>query len=152
MNFETISVSVDRRGVAALTLRRHAQVFQQALSGLNNPLIAFAVKANPNVAVLTLLGKEGLGADVVSVGEMRRALAAGIPANRIVFSEKFACPVSGFTIPEIEPRLFSFNAPLGACPACDGLGAELVFDERLIVPDSGLSLAQGANQTQASGA
>lgn len=71
---------------SASTLRRHAQVVQQALSGLDNPLIAFAVKANPNVAVLTLLGKEGLGADVVSVGEMRRALAAGIPANRIVFS------------------------------------------------------------------
>ena len=71
---------------SAATLRRHAQVVQQALSGLDNPLIAFAVKANPNVAVLTLLGKEGLGADVVSVGEMRRALAAGIPASRIVFS------------------------------------------------------------------
>jgi excinuclease ABC subunit A len=55
--------------------------------------------------------------------------------ERIVFSEKFACPVSGFTIPEIEPRLFSFNAPYGACPACDGLGSELFFDERLVVPD-----------------
>ncbi|ARJ68507.1 excinuclease ABC subunit UvrA [Paracoccus contaminans] len=64
--------------------------------------------------------------------------------ERITFSENFACPVSGFTIPEIEPRLFSFNAPLGACPACDGLGVELFFDERLVVPDSGLSLAQGA--------
>ena len=50
-------------------------------------------------------------------------------------SENFACPVSGFTIPEIEPRLFSFNAPFGACPECDGLGMELFFDERLIVPD-----------------
>ena len=68
------------------TLRRHAQVFQQALSSLDRPLIAFAVKANPNIAVLKLLGQEGLGADVVSEGEMRRALAAGIPADRIVFS------------------------------------------------------------------
>ena len=65
-------------------------------------------------------------------------------AERITFSENFACPVSGFTIPEIEPRLFSFNAPLGACPACDGLGVELFFDERLVVPDTGLSVAQGA--------
>ncbi len=64
--------------------------------------------------------------------------------ERITFSENFACPVSGFTIPEIEPRLFSFNAPFGACPACDGLGVELFFDERLVVPDSGLSIAQGA--------
>jgi excinuclease ABC subunit A len=65
-------------------------------------------------------------------------------ATRTTFSEKFACPVSGFTIPEIEPRLFSFNAPFGACPVCDGLGVELFFDERLIVPDQGLTLAQGA--------
>ncbi len=63
---------------------------------------------------------------------------------RTTFSEKFACPVSGFTISEIEPRLFSFNAPSGACPACDGLGVELFFDERLIVPDESLSLAKGA--------
>ncbi len=65
-------------------------------------------------------------------------------AERTTFSEKFACPVSGFTIPEIEPRLFSFNAPFGACPVCDGLGMELFFDERLIVPDVTLSLAKGA--------
>ena len=64
--------------------------------------------------------------------------------ERHTFSEKFACPVSGFTIPEIEPRLFSFNAPFGACPACDGLGVELFFDERLVVPDVTLKIADGA--------
>jgi len=64
--------------------------------------------------------------------------------ERITFSEKFACPVSGFTIAEIEPRLFSFNAPFGACPDCDGLGQELYFDERLVVPDDTLSLLDGA--------
>ncbi|MEZ5913146.1 MAG: excinuclease ABC subunit UvrA [Paracoccaceae bacterium] len=64
--------------------------------------------------------------------------------ERLTFSERFACPVSGFTIPEIEPRLFSFNAPFGACPACDGLGVELFFDERLVVPDAALRLADGA--------
>ena len=69
---------------------------------------------------------------------------AGIPANRIVFSEKFACPVSGFTIAEIEPRLFSFNAPQGACPACDGLGEKLLFDEDLVVPNHALSIKKGA--------
>ena len=69
---------------------------------------------------------------------------AGEDPVRTTFSEKFACPVSGFTIPEIEPRLFSFNAPFGACPVCDGLGVELFFDERLVVPDQGLSLGQGA--------
>ncbi len=64
--------------------------------------------------------------------------------ERHTFSEKFACPVSGFTISEIEPRLFSFNAPVGACPDCDGLGVELFFDERLVVPDTSVSLYKGA--------
>ncbi|SEM81427.1 excinuclease ABC subunit A [Sphingomonas gellani] len=66
------------------------------------------------------------------------------PPGRIVFSERFACPVSGFTIPEIEPRLFSFNAPQGACPACDGLGEKLLFDEDLVVPNHALSIKKGA--------
>ena len=66
------------------------------------------------------------------------------PPGRIVFSEKFACPISGFTIPEIEPRLFSFNAPQGACPACDGLGEKLLFDEDLVVPNHDLSIKKGA--------
>jgi len=69
---------------------------------------------------------------------------AGIPANRIVFSEKFACPVSGFTIEEIEPRLFSFNAPQGACPTCDGLGEKQLFDPQLVVPNEALTLKKGA--------
>ena len=80
-------------------------------------------------------------ADGIAVIET--APAEGEP-ERITFSEKFACPVSGFTIAEIEPRLFSFNAPFGACPVCDGLGMELFFDERLVVPDQSLTLLQGA--------
>ena len=64
--------------------------------------------------------------------------------ERLTFSENFACPVSGFTIPEIEPRLFSFNAPFGACTVCDGLGVELFFDERLVVPDQSLKIYDGA--------
>ena len=75
----------------------------------------------------------------------------GEEPQRITFSEKFACPVSGFTIPEIEPRLFSFNAPFGACPACDGLGVELFFDPRLIVPDESLTLMRGAIAPWATG-
>ena len=69
---------------------------------------------------------------------------AGIPDNRIIFSERFACPVSGFTIEAIEPRLFSFNAPQGACPACDGLGEKMYFDPQLVVPNEELSLKKGA--------
>ncbi|TXC72490.1 excinuclease ABC subunit UvrA [Sphingomonas ginsenosidivorax] len=71
-------------------------------------------------------------------------LGNNAPDGRIVFSEKFACPVSGFTISEIEPRLFSFNAPQGACPACDGLGEKQLFDEDLVVPNHGLSIKKGA--------
>ncbi|MBN9510362.1 MAG: excinuclease ABC subunit UvrA [Alphaproteobacteria bacterium] len=64
--------------------------------------------------------------------------------ERTVFSSRFACPVSGFSIEEIEPRLFSFNSPHGACPACDGLGVETFFDPALVVPDERRSLAEGA--------
>src|SRR5437879_4140328 len=64
--------------------------------------------------------------------------------ERILFSEKFACPVSGFTIPEIEPRLFSFNNPYGACPACGGLGVEQHIDEDLVIPDKEMTLRKGA--------
>jgi excinuclease ABC subunit A len=64
--------------------------------------------------------------------------------ERTLFSERFACPVSGFTIDEIEPRLFSFNNPFGACPKCDGLGTELRFEPDLVVPDESLSLRDGA--------
>jgi len=80
-------------------------------------------------------------ADGIAV--LETAPSEGEP-ERMTFSEKFACPVSGFTIPEIEPRLFSFNAPFGACPACDGLGVELFFDERLVVPDQNLKISDGA--------
>jgi excinuclease ABC subunit A len=64
--------------------------------------------------------------------------------KQMMMSSKFACPVSGFTIPEIEPRLFSFNNPHGACPACDGLGTQLYFDPALVVPDDSVSLRKGA--------
>ena len=64
--------------------------------------------------------------------------------RQMLLSSKFACPVSGFTIPEIEPRLFSFNNPHGACPECDGLGVQNYFDEALVVPDESVSLRNGA--------
>jgi excinuclease ABC subunit A len=72
------------------------------------------------------------------------ATAAAADAQRIMFSEKFACPVSGFTISEIEPRLFSFNNPFGACPACGGLGVEQHIDAELIIPDKSATLRKGA--------
>jgi excinuclease ABC subunit A len=64
--------------------------------------------------------------------------------DSLTFSEKFACPVSGFTIPEIEPRLFSFNNPFGACPTCGGLGVEQKIDAELVIPDKSVTLRKGA--------
>jgi excinuclease ABC subunit A len=107
-----------------------------------------------DVVVDRLVVKDGLQTRLADSFRTALDLADGIAVletapkdgepERMIFSEKFACPVSGFTIPEIEPRLFSFNAPFGACPDCGGLGAELFFDERLVVPDEALKLADGA--------
>ncbi len=98
-----------------------------------------------------VIKKDGLGTRLADSIETALRLADGIlyveesPSNkRHTYSAKFACPVSGFTIDEIEPRLFSFNNPHGACPTCDGLGEEMAFDEHLIVPDESLSLNDGA--------
>ncbi len=107
-----------------------------------------------DVVVDRLVVKEGLETRLADSFRTALDLADGIAIletapkegdpERVTFSENFACPVSGFTIPEIEPRLFSFNAPFGACPECDGLGVELFFDERLVVPDETLKIADGA--------
>ncbi|SIT17374.1 Excinuclease ABC subunit A [Roseivivax lentus] len=109
-----------------------------------------------DVVVDRIVVREGLETRLADSFRTALDLASGIAiletapredegeAERITFSENFACPVSGFTIPEIEPRLFSFNAPFGACPDCDGLGVELFFDERLMVPDQNLTLYDGA--------
>src|SRR5581483_1769656 len=82
-------------------------------------------------------------ADGIAVAELADA-PEGEEPQRLLFSERFACPVSGFTIAEIEPRLFSFNNPAGACPACDGLGMKLKFGADLVVPDKDKSLHKGA--------
>ncbi|MFA7433775.1 MAG: excinuclease ABC subunit UvrA [Gemmobacter sp.] len=116
------------------------------------PVLDKKFRHDIDVVVDRIVVREGLETRLADSFRTALDLADGIAVletavdepERITFSERFACPVSGFTIPEIEPRLFSFNAPYGACPACDGLGVELFFDERLIVPDQGLTLAQGA--------
>ncbi len=82
-------------------------------------------------------------ADGLVIAEFADEKVDGKP-RQLLMSSKFACPVSGFTIPEIEPRLFSFNNPHGACPACDGLGTQLYFDPALVVPDETLTLRTGA--------
>jgi excinuclease ABC subunit A len=83
-------------------------------------------------------------ADGLALAEFADTAEGESEPRRILFSSKFACPVSGFTIPEIEPRLFSFNNPFGACPVCGGLGSELTVDDTLVVPNPKLTLRQGA--------
>ncbi len=108
-------------------------------------------KHDIEVVVDRLVVRPGIGARLAESLETALELSDGLvfaedadTGERTTFSAKFACPVSGFTIDEIEPRLFSFNNPFGACPACDGLGTEMYFDPELVVPDDGLSLADGA--------
>ena len=82
--------------------------------------------------------------DGIAVAEMADKKTDDEDPARLIFSARFACPVSGFTIEEIEPRLFSFNNPFGACPSCDGLGAQFFIDPIAVVPDGGLTLYKGA--------
>mgnify|MGYP002478533440 FL=1 len=84
----------------------------------------------------------GLSGSIVHVEDVPRESTS--PVTRTTFSSQFACPESGFTLEEIEPRLFSFNAPQGACPACDGIGTETFFDPRLVIPNEALPLSGGA--------
>ena len=124
-----LEVVVDRIAVREGIETRLADSFEQAL------------KLADGLVYLDLVEALVPGREEEKGGAMK---GAGLPDNRIVFSEKFACPASGFTIESLEPRLFSFNAPMGACPACDGLGEKLLFDPQLVVPNEGLSLKQGA--------
>ncbi|MDD3797881.1 MAG: excinuclease ABC subunit UvrA [Novosphingobium sp.] len=130
-----IEVVVDRLAVREGIETRLADSFETALKLAEG--LAYADLADGVVP-----GREAeQGGPNATGGQLK---GAGLPPNRIVFSEKFACPVSGFTIEEVEPRLFSFNAPQGACPACDGLGEKLLFDPQLVVPNENLTLKQGA--------
>jgi excinuclease ABC subunit A len=115
------------------------------------PTLDRKLKHDIEIVVDRLVLRPGIESRLAESFEAALRLADGLavvePADggeSILFSEKFACPVSGFTLPEIEPRLFSFNAPQGACPACNGLGERLFFAPDLIVPDPSLSLGEGA--------
>ena len=121
-----IDIVVDRIAVKAGIETRLADSLEQALKLADG--IAFA---------------EVVGKTEDATGKATLKNKAAQP-ERLIFSQKFACPVSGFTIPEIEPRLFSFNNPAGACPACDGLGVQLKFDAELVVPDHDKTLKEGA--------
>ncbi len=152
-----IDVVVDRVVVRPDAASRLAESFEQALKLAEGLAVAEVVDV-PEAPPLPLAGGARDGEAGPGVGIGREAAAAhelptpdpsrkregSSAGDRITFSEKFACPVSGFTIAEIEPRLFSFNAPQGACPACDGLGEKLYFDPALVVPNEALTIAAGA--------
>jgi len=116
------------------------------------PYLDKKFKHDIDVVVDRVVVREGLETRLADSLETALRLADGLAVaekannaeDRMLFSEKFACPVSGFTISEIEPRLFSFNSPHGACPVCDGLGKELKFDPGLVIPDETKALANGA--------
>ncbi|MDF8332405.1 excinuclease ABC subunit UvrA [Novosphingobium cyanobacteriorum] len=155
-----IEVVVDRIAVKDGIQTRLADSFEQALKLAEG--LAYIDLADTTLEALAQSPsrlREGLGEGMLNEaggntpspdpsrkreGSKSGMKKTGLPPNRIVFSEKFACPVSGFTIDALEPRLFSFNAPQGACPACDGLGEKLLFDPQLVVPNEHLSLKQGA--------
>ncbi len=129
-----IDVVVDRVVVRPDIAQRLAESFEQALKLTDGIAVVEFADASPPA------GEGGKKA----AKETRLATAAASDAQRIVFSEKFACPVSGFTISEIEPRLFSFNNPSGACPVCGGLGVEQHIDAELVIPDRNATLRKGA--------
>jgi excinuclease ABC subunit A len=115
------------------------------------PALEKNIKHDIEVVVDRIVVSDKLGNRLADSLEVALGLADGLvfaenadSGERTTFSAKFACPVSGFTLDEIEPRLFSFNNPHGACPACDGLGVKLYFDPELVVPDGRLSLREGA--------
>jgi len=115
------------------------------------PALNKKIKHDIEVVVDRIVIKPDLGHRLPDAIETCLRLSDGLlyaenadTGERHTFSAKFACPVSGFTIDEIEPRLFSFNSPFGACPGCDGLGVKIVFDPHLIVPNPNLSLGEGA--------
>ncbi|EKV31569.1 Excinuclease ABC subunit A [Caenispirillum salinarum AK4] len=115
------------------------------------PALNKKLKHDIEVVVDRVVVKEGIESRLADSLETALELTDGLAfaedarsGERTTFSAKFACPVSGFTIDEIEPRLFSFNNPFGACPTCDGLGLKMYFDPMLVVPDERKTLRQGA--------
>ncbi|WP_221913551.1 excinuclease ABC subunit UvrA [Streptococcus halichoeri] len=105
---------------------------------------------NIEVVVDRLINKEGIRSRLFDSVEAALRLGDGyliidtMDGEELLFSEHYSCPVCGFTVPELEPRLFSFNAPFGSCPTCDGLGIKLEVDLDLVVPDQTKTLRQGA--------
>ena len=127
-----LDVVVDRLVVRSDIATRLAESFETAL------------RLADGLAVVELADAPGVASQDAAPGKKAAKIHDQSGPERLIFSEKFACPVSGFTIPEVEPRLFSFNNPFGACPACGGLGVEQHIDADLVIPDKDKTLRGGA--------
>ena len=134
-----------RRGFQRVKIDGEVHAIEEA------PTLNKKLKHTIEVVVDRIVVREGLEQRLADSIETALGMTEGLVitenvdnGEQTIFSSKFACPVSGFTIEEIEPRLFSFNNPFGACPACDGLGSKLYFDPELVIPDENVSLRNGA--------
>ncbi len=151
-----IDVVVDRLVVRPDIAQRLSESFEQALKLADGIAVVEFADGTSQAAATAPAPTTGRSnakrSSAIAEGEERKAAAketklataAASDAQRIMFSDKFACPVSGFTISEIEPRLFSFNNPFGACPACGGLGVEQHIDPDLVIHDKSATLRKGA--------
>jgi excinuclease ABC subunit A len=138
-------VNLQKRGFQRVRIDGELYLIEDA------PVLEKNFKHNIEVVVDRVVLRDGIESRLADSLETALNLSDGLvfvddadTSDRTIFSARFACPVSGFTIDEIEPRLFSFNNPFGACPVCDGLGTMNLFDEELIVPDMSKSLTEGA--------
>ncbi len=134
-----------RRGFERVKLNGTLHLISEA------PALNKKLKHDIEVVVDRIVVRDGIAPRLADSFETALGLADGVAytenadgGERTVFSSRFACPVSGFTIEEVEPRLFSFNSPQGACPTCDGLGTQTFFDPLLVVPDELRTIAEGA--------
>ena len=144
----TMAIVVDRIKLSDDLGNRLADSIETALN-ISDGLLQVEIVEVPKPVIPA---KAGIQSKKKTGSPSRASALEDIEENAILtFSSRFACPVSGFTLEEIEPRMFSFNSPFGACPTCDGLGTQMYFDENLIVPDEKLSILQGALAPWASG-
>lgn len=139
-----IEVIIDRLAVSDDLGNRVADSIELALK-VGEGIIYVEVVETPDFQETDAANQENLNDFIQTSDDLSSSSKAGISkGQRIILSEKYSCPVSGFQIAEIEPRIFSFNSPFGACPKCEGLGREMFFDPGLIVPNKHLSILGGA--------
>jgi len=138
----TIEVVVDRLTILNLDKKKNSESFKEQRSRLADS-VETALKIGKGLVIVSTKKQQTTKNKEQKVKSRKSPV---LNSEDIVFSERFACPYCGISLPEIEPRLFSFNSPIGACPSCSGLGEKLEVDPELVVPNKNLTLAEGAIQ------